>query len=88
MDEEKLNFVLDLKNVRRGRIKEYADKFKAEYREGQRPWSIPCDCAFPSATQNEIEAEDAKTLLNNGCYVISEGANMPLYPGRRGCRRR
>ncbi len=45
--------------------------------EGQRPWSIPCDCAFPSATQNELEADDARTLLSNGCYVVSEGANMP-----------
>lgn len=80
VDEEKLNFVLDLKNVRRGRIKEYADKFKAEYHEGKRPWFIPCDCAFPSATQNEISGEDAKTLLSNGCYVISEGANMPSSP--------
>ncbi|MHC4557077.1 MAG: NADP-specific glutamate dehydrogenase [Planctomycetota bacterium] len=80
IDDEKLAFVLDLKNVRRGRIKEYADKFGAEYREGKRPWDIKCDCAFPSATQNEIDGEDAKTLLNNGCYVISEGANMPSTP--------
>jgi len=80
IDAEKLAFVLDLKNVRRGRIKEYAEKFGAEYREGQRPWAIPCDGAFPSATQNEIDAEDAKTLLANGCYVIAEGANMPSTP--------
>jgi glutamate dehydrogenase (NADP+) len=80
VDDEKLAFVLELKNVRRGRIKEYADKFGAEYREGQRPWDIKCDCAFPSATQNEISGEDAKTLLANGCYVVGEGANMPSTP--------
>jgi glutamate dehydrogenase (NADP+) len=77
---EKLAWVLDLKNIRRGRIKEYADKFKAEYRQGQRPWSIPCQCAFPSATQNEISGDDAKELLKSGCYVVSEGANMPSTP--------
>jgi glutamate dehydrogenase (NADP+) len=81
IDDEKLAFVMELKNVKRGRIKEYADKFKsAEFREGARPWDIPCQCAFPSATQNEISLEDAKTLLNNGCFVISEGANMPSEP--------
>jgi glutamate dehydrogenase (NADP+) len=80
IDAEKLAWVMDLKNVRRGRIKEYADNFKAEYLEGQRPWGIACDCAFPSATQNEIDGDDAKTLLENGCYVISEGANMPSSP--------
>lgn len=80
IDAEKLAFVLDLKNVRRGRIKEYADKFGAKYLEGERPWGIKCDCAFPSATQNEINGEDAKTLLANGCYVVSEGANMPSTP--------
>ncbi len=80
IDEKKLAFVMELKNVRRGRIKEYADKFGAEYREGKRPWDIKCDCAFPSATQNEINAEDAKTLLKNGCGLVSEGANMPSTP--------
>jgi glutamate dehydrogenase (NADP+) len=81
-DTEKLQFVMNLKNVRRGRIREYADKFPgAEYREGERPWSIKCDCAFPSATQNEVTAEDAKTLVNNNCMLISEGANMPTEPG-------
>ena len=78
--DEKLAFVMNLKNVKRGRIKEYADKFGCEYKEGQKPWSIPCDCAFPSATQNEIDGKDAKTLLDNGCFVISEGANMPSTP--------
>ncbi len=80
IDEEKLAFVLELKNIRRGRIEEYAKKFGAEYRPNKRPWDIQCDCAFPSATQNEIDAEDAKTLLKNGCYVVSEGANMPSTP--------
>jgi len=80
IDDEKLAFVLDLKNVRRGRIQEYAEHFKCDYREGQRPWSIPCDCAFPCATQNEIDADDAKALLDNGCTLVSEGANMPSTP--------
>lgn len=77
---EKLEFVKTLKNARRGRIREYADKFGAEYRANSTPWSIPCECAFPSATQNEIDAEAAKTLLENGCRLISEGANMPSSP--------
>ena len=81
IDEEKLAFVMDLKNVRRGRIKEYVTQFPgAEYIEGQRPWGIKCDCAFPSATQNEISGEDAKTLVDNGCILVSEGANMPTEP--------
>jgi glutamate dehydrogenase (NADP+) len=80
IDAEKLAWVMELKNVRRGRIREYAQQFGAEFREGQRPWGIKCDCAFPSATQNEITGEDAKTLLDNGCYVVSEGANMPSTP--------
>ncbi len=77
---EKLAFVMHLKNVRRGRIREYADKFGAEFRADKNPWSIPCDAAFPSATQNELDADDAKTLLANGCKVVSEGANMPSTP--------
>ena len=77
---EKLTWVMDLKNARRGRIKEYADKFGATYIGGERPWSVPCDCAFPSATQNEITGADAKTLLKNGCKLVSEGANMPSAP--------
>jgi glutamate dehydrogenase (NADP+) len=80
IDDEKLAYVDDLKNVRRGRIKEYAVRFGCKYMEGQRPWSIKCDCAFPSATQNEIDAKDAKMLLDNGCFVVSEGANMPSTP--------
>ena len=80
IDAEKLAWVMELKNIKRGRIKEYADKFKATYYEGQRPWGIACECAFPSATQNEIDGNDAKNLLQNGCYVVSEGANMPSTP--------
>jgi len=80
IDEKKLEFVMELKNERRGRIKEYAEKYSVEYHEGQRPWGIKCDAAFPSATQNEISGEDAQTLLDNGCYVVSEGANMPTAP--------
>ncbi len=77
---EKLAFVMELKNVKRGRIKEYADKFNCEYRAGQVPWSIKCDCAFPSATQNEISGQDASELVKNGCMLVSEGANMPSTP--------
>jgi len=80
IDDEKLAFVLELKNVRRGRIKEYAEKFDAEYLEGKRPWGIKCDCAFPCATQNEINEEDAKMLLKNGCTLVAEAANMPSTP--------
>jgi glutamate dehydrogenase (NADP+) len=81
IDAEKLAWVMDLKNVRRGRIKEYAEKFSgAEYREGKRPWDVKCDVAFPSATQNEISKADAETLVANGCYCVSEGANMPTEP--------
>ncbi len=77
---EKLAWMMALKNVRRGRIREYANEFGCEYLDGQRPWGIPCACAFPSATQNEISGGDAKTLLKNGCVVVSEGANMPSTP--------
>jgi len=77
---EKLAFVMELKNVKRGRIKDYADKFGAQYLDGQRPWGVQCDCAFPSATQNEVTGEEAKTLLKNGCKLVSEGANMPSTP--------
>ncbi len=80
IDAEKLAWVMDLKNVRRGRIKDYAPKFGATYLAGQRPWSVPCQCAFPSATQNEITGGDAQTLLKNGCILVSEGANMPSAP--------
>ena len=83
IDAEKLAWVMDLKNVRRGRISEYAEKFGCEYKAMDRGaafnplWDIKADCAFPSATQNEINAQDASNLLKNGVYVVSEGANMP-----------
>ncbi|HPC58226.1 MAG TPA: NADP-specific glutamate dehydrogenase, partial [Kiritimatiellia bacterium] len=80
IDAEKLAFVMELKNVRRGRIADYARKFNCPYLEGQAPWSIPCDCAFPSATQNEISGADAAALVQNGCQLVSEGANMPSTP--------
>ena len=81
IDDEKLSHVMELKNVRRGRIREYAEKFAGvEYRENERPWGIKCDCAFPSATQNEITGEDAKRLVKSGCMLVSEGANMPTEP--------
>ncbi len=77
---DKWEYVMELKNVTRGRIKEYADEFGVKYYDGQRPWSIPCDIALPCATQNEINEEEAKTLVNNGCFCVSEGANMPSTP--------
>ncbi len=80
IDNEKLAYVMDLKNNRRGRIKEYAEKYKAQYIEGKRPWNIECDIALPCATQNEVTKEDAKALVDNGCTCISEGANMPSTP--------
>lgn len=81
IDDGKLKFLMDLKNIRRGRISEYAEKFpKAEYREGEKPWSIACDCAFPCATENEVSGEDAKMLADNGCILLAEGANMPTTP--------
>jgi len=80
INEEKLAWVIDLKNVKRGRIKEYVAKFGGQFLDGQRPWNVKCDCAFPSATQNEITSDDAKALLNNGCKLVSEGANMPSTP--------
>ena len=81
IDEDKLAWIMDLKNNRRGRIKEYASKFSsAKYHEGKRPWGEKCDIALPSATQNEIEEEGAKNLVKNGCIAICEGANMPTSP--------
>jgi len=80
IDAEKLAYVMELKNVKRGRIKEYAEKYGCEYHEGQRPWGIKCDIALPCATQNEINGEEAQVLVNNGCFVVSEGANMPSTP--------
>jgi len=80
IDEKKLAYVMELKNVQRGRIKEYAEKYKCEYEAGKTPWHFPCDCAFPAATQNEIEKQDAKMLVDNGCILVAEGANMPTAP--------
>lgn len=81
INEEKLAFVKELKNVKRGRIKEYVDKYPgATYMEGQRPWSIPCDIALPCATQNELNEDEAKELVANGCICVGEGANMPCTP--------
>ena len=81
LDEEKLAYVFELKNIRRGRIKEYAEKFPgATYYPGERPWRIPCDIALPCATQNEIEKADAENLVKGGCMCVAEGANMPSTP--------
>ncbi len=77
---DKLDFVLELKNVKRGRIKEYADKYGVKYFEGERPWGVKCDVALPCATQNEINKAQAETLVKNGCKVVAEGANMPSEP--------
>ncbi len=81
IDDEKLAFVLELKNIKRGRIQEYCDKYpNAKYYEGQRPWGIKCDIALPCATQNELNEQEAKTLVQNGCILVAEGANMPSTP--------
>ena len=77
---EKLAYIMELKNVKRGRIKEYAEKYGVKYVEGKRPWGEKCDIALPSATQNEIDANDAQTLISNGCFCVCEGANMPSTP--------
>ncbi len=77
IDEEKLNFIIELKTVKRGRISEFANQYKLKFYENQKPWKIPCDLAFPCATQNELDIEDAKELIKNGCAGIAEGANMP-----------
>jgi len=76
-NKEKLAFIMELKNVKRGRIKEYADKFGAKYLPGKKPWGIKCDVALPCATQNEIDGDEAKLLIKNGCMCVAEGANMP-----------
>lgn len=80
IDSEKLAYVMELKNIRRGRIKEYAEKYNVKYVEGKTPWGEKCDVALPCATQNELNEDDAKALLANGCWVVSEGANMPSTP--------
>ena len=81
IDAQKLEYIMELKNVFRGRIREYKDRYPhAQYLEGQRPWSVKCDIAMPCATQNELNEEDAKMLLANGCICVTEGANMPCTP--------
>lgn len=80
IDSKELKCIFELKNSRRGRIKECINDFKCKYHENKRPWSVKCDIAFPSATQNEINEEDAKMLVKNGCIAVGEGANMPTTP--------
>ncbi len=80
IDREKLDFIFELKNVYRGRIREYAEKYNCKYVEGARPWSEKCTIALPSATQNELNGDDAAMLIANGCIAVSEGANMPSTP--------
>ena len=78
--EEQLDFIFELKNIYRGRIREFAEKYGCQYFEGGRPWGVKCDIAMPSATQNELDGDDARALLANGCFAVSEGANMPSTP--------
>ncbi|CAN5410011.1 NADP-specific glutamate dehydrogenase [soil metagenome] len=81
IDAAKLQFIMDLKNVRRGRISEYVDEYSsAKYYEGETPWGVACDIAMPCATQNELDKDDAKKLVKNGCQLVGEGANMPCTP--------
>ena len=80
LNKEKLSWIMNLKNVKRGRIKEFSDKYKVDYLDGEKPWSIACDIAIPCATQNEIDENDAKILIQNGCICVVEGANMPSGP--------
>ncbi len=81
IDRERLDFVMDLKNNRRGRIKEYVERYtNATFLEGERPWGVKADVALPCATENEVSGEDAKTLIDNGCFCVAEGANMPSDP--------
>jgi glutamate dehydrogenase (NADP+) len=77
IDSLKLEWLKELKNVHRGSVEKYAEEFGAEYHRGERPWAVPCDLAFPCATQNEINGDDARTLIDNGCKAVAEGANMP-----------
>ena len=81
LNEEKMAYVFELKNIRRGRIKEYAQKYpSATYYPGERPWKIACDIALPCATQNEVEAADAENIIKGGAICLAEGANMPTTP--------
>ena len=81
IDADKLAYLMELKNTRRGRIVEYAEEYGCEYFEGEKPWKIPCDVALPCAVQNELDEEDAGMLISNGCKLVAEGANMPTTPG-------
>ncbi|MEE2953786.1 MAG: NADP-specific glutamate dehydrogenase [Bacteroidota bacterium] len=80
IDKEKLAFIMNLKNIQRGRIKKYAEKYKCKFFANEKPWSVSCDIALPCATQNELDENDAKLLVNNGCICVVEGANMPSTP--------
>jgi glutamate dehydrogenase (NADP+) len=81
INPDKLQFIMDLKNIKRGRISDYVDEYpNAKYFEGETPWSVKCDMAFPCATQNELDKDDAKKLIDNGCILVGEGANMPCTP--------
>lgn len=80
IDADKFKYLLHLKNEARGRIKDYADKFGCTFVAGKKPWEVPCDIALPNATQNELDADDAKLLIKNGCILVAEGANMPSTP--------
>lgn len=81
IDEDKLAFIMELKNEKRGRIKEYAEEYdSADYYEGEKPWGVTCDIALPCATQNELNGDNAKSLIENGCSLVAEGANMPSTP--------
>ena len=80
IDKEKLEYVFDLKNIQRGRIREYAEKYGCKYVANETPWKEKCTIALPSATQNEVKKEDAEALVLNGCIAVSEGANMPSTP--------
>ena len=80
LTREQLDYIFKLKNIYRGRIREFAEEYGCEYFEGGRPWGVKCDIAMPSATQNELDGDDARTLLANGCIAVSEGANMPSTP--------
>jgi len=80
IDTEKLEYILELKNVKRGRIAEYAKKYNVPYYEGEKPWMIPCDVALPCAVQNELDKSGAEQLVKNGCKLVAEGANMPTTP--------
>ena len=80
IDSEKLSWIMNLKNVKRGRIKEFAEEYNVDYLDGEKPWGIQCDIAIPCATQNEINESDASTLIKNGCICVVEGANMPSDP--------